>query len=270
MYTYKTYLEKKIAESAVDGDIKDILMEKMESANTVSELDSIEALLENSVERISSVQENRSSSAVNLQLDIFEAFESGNITEDDRDTLLAMLEEADAKELTLKEQQDASGATTASDDGKTNNNEYEISGFADLENALENGIAKIGDGDLEKGYKLVLKASEDAVKTYIIAIDKLSDKDGIKEDIDDIKAQTKELEDECKSGEITASSAKTKANKIRVKVKLVGKKIKAAMSKGGKNEKPTTESALESIFEGASDGYLEDSDVTFLVNAITK
>ena len=177
-----------------------------------------------------------------------------------------MLEEAEAKDMTLKEQLDAGGASTASDDGKNINNEYELKGFEEVEKKLIEGIDTIGEGDIEKGGRACLSACTKAIIVYTKALNQIEESDDIKTQITELREDVENLKKECKSGDITASNAKTLANKIRVKMKLIAKKIKSSLHK--EHTKTTTESVLGEIFENVTTGILyNDDEIRFLVES---
>lgn len=208
----------------------------------------------------------KESAVIGLITEIFEACERGDIAEDDRDNLLIVLEEAEAKDMTLKEQLDAGGASTASDDGKNINNEYELKGFEEIEKKLIGGIDTIGEGDIEKGSRTCLSACTEAIVVYTKVLKQIDEADDIKTQITELREDVENLKKECKSGDITASDAKTLANKIRVKMKLIAKKIKSSLHK--ERTKTTTESVLGEIFENVTTGILyDDAEIRFLVES---
>lgn len=176
------------------------------------------------------------------------------------------LEAAKADDLTLKEKQDASGASTARKDGKNAGSEYDIEGYTAAEKRYEEGLKLIEEGEIEKGAKICGEASRKAYTIIGKAAQKLYDSDDIEKELNVLIEVCNEFDKKCKSGDITASDAKTLGNKILVKIKLVGKKVKAAFSK--LKEKITKEDALDAVFEGAASGYMSDKDLEFLSEAL--
>lgn len=180
-----------------------------------------------------------------------------------------IVEAAKGDDLTLKEQQDSSGANAAPDNGK---NQYQftkkdIEQLDKISEKYERGIEMLQKGDIRNGSKVCAEVCKDAAAILGRIAKKCKGADETFATIAEFSDMVLELDKEAKRGDITASKATTLGKKILAKIKTAENNLKTLVSK----QKPTAtkESALNAVFEAASDGYLNDDDLEFLADVLS-